>query len=442
MRNALKHGLAEHGMVGVLLALCVLFSLLTIRQSPATGAAGGQSLADDLLSRHREGRFVILASGGDEDSAFVQTLERGVTQGGGTIVGKGVGDPRAGRQALVAAVKQTPPPDAIAVSGAAAGWVLLESIATDFPALQAVPVVRAESRLWPDFLKLGNLINIANHIVVIAIIAVGMTMVIITGGIDLSVGSVIALSAVTTGVVIEQHFGGTDAGRFGMTVACLAGLGVAALVGLANGLLVTVTGVPPFIVTLSTMLIMSGSAYRLTDGEEAHRIPASFVTLGRGTWWGIPISVALMLALYAAAHVLMSRTILGRHLYAVGGNPLAARLSGIRNGRVVVFAYVVCSFLAGLGGVIMASDLKSGSPRYGQKYELYVIAAVVVGGTSLTGGKGTMFGTLVGALIIAVLRNGMNLMHIKFHAQDIIFGFVILGGSIFDQFKNRRLQHN
>lgn len=428
-------------MVGVLLALCLLFSLTTIRQQSATGSAGGQSLAEDLLSRHREGRFVVLASGGEDDRAFVQALERGVSQGGGTVVGKGVGDPRAGRQALVAAAGLMPPPDAIAVSGTAAGWVLLESIAADFPALASVPVIRAESRSWPDFLKLGNLLNIANHIVVVAIIAIGMTMVIVTGGIDLSVGSVIALSAVTTGLLIERYLGAEGASRWGMIAACAAGLAVATLVGLANGLLVTGMGVPPFIVTLATMLIASGSAYLLTRGQEAHHVPASFIWLGRGAWWGIPISVLLMLALYAVAHVLMSRTVLGRHIYAVGGNPIAARLSGILNSRVIVFVYAACSLLAGLGGVIMASELKSGSPRYGQMYELYVIAAVVVGGTSLSGGKGTMFGTLVGALIIAVIRNGMNLLHVESYTQNVIFGLVILGGVMLDQFKNRRLQN-
>jgi len=440
MRSALKYGLAEYGMVGVLLALCLLFSLLTIRQQSATGAAGGQSLAEDLLSRHREGRFVILASGGEEDRAFVQALERGIGQGGGTVVGQGVGDPRTARRALVDAAGQMPPPDAIAVSGAAGSWVLLESLGADFPALAAVPVIRAESRAWPDFLKLGNLLNIANHIVVVAIIAIGMTMVIITGGIDLSVGSVIALSAVTTGLLIERQFGAEGTGTLGMVAACLAGMGIATLVGIANGLLVTAMGVPPFIVTLATMLIASGSAYLLTRGQEAHHLPQSFVWLGRGTWWGIPVSVTLMLALYGAAHVLMSRTILGRHIYAVGGNSLAARLSGILNSRVIVFVYAVCSLLAGLGGVIMASELKSGSPRYGQMYELYVIAAVVVGGTSLSGGKGTMFGTLIGALIIAVIRNGMNLLHVESYTQNVIFGLVILGGVMLDQFKNRRLQ--
>lgn len=439
MRPAFRHLLADYGMVGVLLALCLLFSLLTIQQQPATGSAGGESLADHLLLRHREGRFLVLASRGREDQAFVQAFETRVIAGGGKVVGRGVGTPREVRSALTAATEMTPAPDAIAVSAAAAEWDLLAGIPDEFPAIKDVPIVRAESHTWPAFLQLGNLLNIANHIVVVAVIAIGMTMVIVTGGIDLSVGSVIALSSVVTGVLIEQAFGGVAASPLQVVAAAAAGLTVAALVGLANGMLVATTGVAPFIVTLSTMLIVSGSAFRMTQGEEAHNLPPMIVTLGRGDWQGIPYSVLLMGALYLAAHVLMSRTVLGRHIYAVGGNPMAARLSGIVNGRILVFVYVACSFLAGLGGVIMASELKSGSPRYGQMYELYVIAAVVVGGTSLAGGKGTMFGTLVGALIIAVIRNGMNLLHIKSYTQNIVFGLVILGAAILDQWKNRRL---
>ena len=426
-------------MVGVLLALCVLFSLLTIQQQPATGTPGGESLAEDLLSRHREGRFVVLATKGREDQAFVQAFEGRVAGGGGQVVGRGIGTPREVRGALTEAAGLSPPPDAIAVSSAASEWELLAAIPTEFPAIKEIPIVRAESYAWPAFLKLGNLLNIANHIVVVAVIAIGMTMVIVTGGIDLSVGSVIALSAVVTGLLIERAFGGVTASRMEILAAAAAGLTVAALVGLTNGLLVSTTGVAPFIVTLSTMLIISGSAFQVTHGEEAHHLPPTFVKLGRGDWQGIPYSVLLMAALYLGAHVLMSRTVLGRHIYAVGGNPMAARLSGIVNGRVLVFCYVACSLLAGLGGIIMASELKSGSPRYGQMYELYVIAAVVVGGTSLAGGKGTMFGTLVGALIIAVIRNGMNLLHLKSYTQNIVFGLVILGAAILDQWKNRRL---
>ena len=440
MNSPLRRLLADYGMVGVLLILCTVFSVLTIRPQPISGEGGGAGLAEELLSRHPGGRFVVIAGSGAEEAAFVRGFEGTVSRGNGRVVTAVAGEPRAGRRTLTAAAQESPVPDAIAVSPAARQWILFDTLAADFPALKDVPLVAPESRSWPDFLKVGNLLNIANQIVVVAVIALGMTMVIITGGIDLSVGSVIALSAVVTGLLIEQYLGAEKAGAGAMVLAAVGGLACAAAIGLINGLLVTRLELRPFIVTLGTMRIASGLAYTATEGEEMHHLPASFTWLGRGTQWGIPNSVLLLLALYIVAHLLMSRTILGRHLYAVGGNAVAARLSGIRTGRAVLFAYVVCSLLAGLGGVIMASELKSGSPRYGNSYELYVIVAVVIGGTSLSGGQGTMFGTLIGALIIAVLRNGMNLLHVESYTQNVVFGSVILGAVILDRFKDRWLR--
>jgi ribose transport system permease protein len=151
----------------------------------------------------------------------------------------------------------------------------------------------------------------------------------------------------------------------------------------------------------------------------------------------VPNAVVLMLLLYGLAHILMSRTTLGRYLYAVGGNREAAHLSGVPVDRVLLFAYVACAVLAGLGGVIMASQLKSGSPTYGGMYELYVIAAVVVGGTSLRGGEGSMLGTLVGAFIIAVIQNGMNLTNVESYTQKVVLGLVILGAVLLDRFRHR-----
>jgi ribose transport system permease protein len=162
------------------------------------------------------------------------------------------------------------------------------------------------------------------------------------------------------------------------------------------------------------------------------------VWLGRGAdVFGLPNAVLLMALLYAAGHILMSRMKIGRYLYAVGGNREAARLSGVPVTRVLLFAYTVSGLLAGLGGVIMASQLKSGSPTYGQMYELYVIAAVVVGGTSLSGGEGKMFGTLIGAFIIAVIQNGMNLTNVESYTQKVVLGLVILVAVLLDRLKHR-----
>ena len=159
--------------------------------------------------------------------------------------------------------------------------------------------------------------------------------------------------------------------------------------------------------------------------------------MGRGTLWGIPNSVLLLGVLYAAAHFIMTRTTGGRYLYAVGGNREASRLSGIRTERVLLAAYLCSALLAGFGGVIMASQLQSGSPMFGQMYELYVIAAVVVGGTSLTGGRGTMLGTLIGAFIIAVIQNGMNLLRVESYLQKVVLGLVILFAVGIDQRRER-----
>jgi ribose transport system permease protein len=175
------------------------------------------------------------------------------------------------------------------------------------------------------------------------------------------------------------------------------------------------------------------------DGQSIYEIPASYVWLGQGTdLFSIPNAVVLMLVTYAIAHGVMSRTVLGRRIYAVGGNSEAARLSGISVSSVLLVVYTLCGALAGLGGVIVTSQLKSASPTYGLSYELYVIAAVVVGGTSLSGGYGRIFGTLIGAFIIAVIQNGMNLTGVESYRQKIVLGLVILGAVLLDQVRQKQ----
>jgi ribose/xylose/arabinose/galactoside ABC-type transport system permease subunit len=205
-----------------------------------------------------------------------------------------------------------------------------------------------------------------------------------------------------------------------------------------SGTIITGFRVPPFIVTLGVMLMARGLAARLAQGQSVYQIPDSFTWLGRGAGVaGIPNAVGLVLLLYLAAQVMMSRTKLGRYLYAVGGNAEAARLSGVPVQRVQLFAYSLAGLLAGLGGVVMASQLRSASPNYGQMYELYVIAAVVVGGTSLSGGEGRIMGTLIGAFIIAVIQNGMNLVNVEAYTQSIVLGSVILLAVLLDRLKRR-----
>ena len=308
------------------------------------------------------------------------------------------------------------------------------------PALATVKVVSPQSYGWPDFLTRSNLLAVADRIVVIAVIAIGMTMVIITGGIDLSVGSLIALSAVIATGLVRRFAGAADATAAGMVVCCLAAVTACGVMGGFSGLMVTVFGIPPFIVTLAMMLVASGLAFIIAGGQSIYEVPPSIDWLGRGaSLGGIPNTVTMMVLLYAAAHVLMTRTVLGRYIYAVGGNVEAARLAGVPVRRVVLLVYAACGLLAGLGGVVQASQLQTGAPTYGQMYELYVIAAVVVGGTSLAGGQGKVLGTLIGAFIIAVIQNGMNLIGVESYTQKVVLGLVILAAVLLDMLKKRGL---
>jgi ribose transport system permease protein len=263
-----------------------------------------------------------------------------------------------------------------------------------------------------------------------------MTLVIITRGIDLSVGSLIALSAVVSTRLIRDVAGAEQASGVGMLAGCVAAIVLCGVVGAFSGTMVAHFKIPPFIVTLAMMLVASGMAYTLSQGESVYQVPDGFIWLGRGAdLFGIPNAVVLTGLLYVAAHMLMSRMPLGRRIYAVGGNMEAARLSGVHVARTLVFVYSASGVLAGLGGIVLASQLKSGSPSYGLMYELYTIAAVVVGGTSLSGGSGRVLGTLIGALIIAVIQNGMNLTNVESYTQKVVMGLVILGAVLLDQVK-------
>ena len=226
-----------------------------------------------------------------------------------------------------------------------------------------------------------------------------------------------------------------------MLVAACIGIFLCGVIGAFRGVMITRFKIPTFIATLAMMQVAAGIGYIISQGRPIYQIPDSFIWLGRGVdpLFGIPTAVILMVVLYAIAHVMMSRTTLGRYIYAVGGNPEAARLAGIRVNAILLFAYTVCAMLAGLGGVLMASQLKSGAPTYGLSYELYVIAAVVVGGTSLSGGEGRILGTLIGALIIGVIQNGMNLVNVESYTQKVVLGLVILGAVLLDRLKQRRM---
>jgi len=354
------------------------------------------------------------------------------------VAGEVAGEPRDARGFLERWAKEGKKLDCIGATAEAAGWTVLQEAGTRFPSLGNPRLLIPTGVRWPTFLTRQNLLNVANQIAVVAILAVGMTIVIISGGIDLSVGSLIALSAVGVTVLIRDRAGATAAGPGALFLCSLAGVVVCAGIGLVSGGLVAMFRVPPFIATLAVMQVASGVAFIVAKGGSIYEVPDRFTWLGRGAdFLGIPNAVVLMLGLYAATHLFMTRTVLGRWVYAVGGNATAARLAGLNVPLVLLFAYAFCGAMAGLGGVVQASQLKSGAPTYGTMYELYAIAAVVVGGTSLSGGEGRVFGTLIGALIIAVIQNGMNLTNVESYSQRVVLGLVILGAVLLDMLKKR-----
>jgi ribose/xylose/arabinose/galactoside ABC-type transport system permease subunit len=434
--------LSGYGMLGVLLVLGAFFSLATIQEQHAEGEAAARSVAARLGRAGLAGATVVIVGrGGEEDARFAAALSSRVQRATGAAPVVVTGEPARVRAVFERLAGAGPSRLVIATTDASVG--IVRDMLGLFPALAQAAVVSAGSYRWPTFLLADNLRNVANQIAVIAILAVGMTMVIVTGGIDLSVGSLIALAAVVIASLIGR-MGGEGAGLGAMVLAGAATLALCGAIGVFSGLMVTRFAIPPFIATLAVMQVASGLAYIISAGRPIYKLPQSFVVLGRGAdpVLGIPYAVLLMAALYAAAHVLMSRAVVGRYIYAVGGNEEAARLAGVRVGAVLLFVYAACGACAGLGGVVMASQLRSGAPTYGLMYELYVIAAVVVGGTSLSGGQGTIPGTLVGAFIIAVIQNGMNLTQVESYTQKVVLGLVILGAVLLDRLKQRGVRRS
>ena len=205
------------------------------------------------------------------------------------------------------------------------------------------------------------------------------------------------------------------------------------VIGALGGFIVSRFKVAPFITTLSVMMIARGLAFLITEGYSIYQVPRALPWLGQGRSLGVPNTVILLIALYVTAHIFMAHTRTGRYIYAVGGNEEAARLSGVPVKSVIVFVYIISSLAAGLGGCIQTSQLNTGAPNIGVMYELYVIAAVVVGGTSLSGGSGRILGTLIGAFIISVIQNGMSLLAIESYKQQVVLGAVILGAVPLDK---------
>ena len=430
---------SDYGMLGALLGLCILFSVITYEEQHPVGQEGANRLIAQLEKFDSSSRSVLIAGrSGMEGIVFAETLQSGLIEQGWEVqeVVRG-GPPELGR-ALRQAFEGGADLAVLACERSFASLPMLENLKKTIPEMKQMKVVYPESYGWPNFLKVSNLLNIANQIAVIAILAIGMTLVIITAGIDLSVGSLIAFSAVLCCWFIKEWMGGADASFTGMIVASVLAILGCGILGLFSGSMVAYFGVPSFVVTLGMMMVASGFAYMISGGLSIYQIPSAFDWLGRGNgFFGIPNAVVLMVLLYVFAHFVMSRTTAGRYIYAVGGNPEAARLSGVPVKRILLWVYTVSGALAGLGGVVMASQFRSGDPKYGLMYELYVIAAVVVGGTSLAGGRGKVFGTLIGAFIIAVIQNGMNLTGVQSYTQKVVLGLVLLAAVLLDMLKKR-----
>ena len=431
--KTLNFGLGEYGMVLTLIGLCVLFSVLTLNQQSGEGIAAERELTKVVLDQFpTEGVVLVVGAENTSSATMAENVYASVVSANRENVRMVVGGPRDLRDELDGLVAESGGLAGIVTGGDASKWLVLEQIEQNYPAFESFEIVVPRERLWPDFLKASNLLAIVERIVVIAIIAIGMTMVIITAGIDLSVGSLIALSAVI-GATVVKHMGGPEAAGWVVVLGFFAGTISCGLIGMFAGGLVSRFKVAAFIVTLGIMMMARGLAFMTTGGFSIDQVPDSFVWLAQGRLWGIPNTVILLALVYSIAHVFMSHTRYGRYIYAVGGNAEAARLTGVPVGTVIVLVYTVSGLAAGLGGCLQASLVRAAAPNMANMYELYVIAAVVVGGTSLSGGSGRMFGTLIGAFIIAVIQNGMNLLGIKSYAQMFTLGAVIVLAVLLDK---------
>ncbi|MBP1804949.1 ABC transporter permease [Rubellimicrobium aerolatum] len=298
----------------------------------------------------------------------------------------------------------------------------------------------------PNFLSAANMVIMSKHVALNAFLAIGMTFVIITGGIDLSVGSIVGLCGMVAGWLVLN---GLDLGQawtiqFNMVEICLIVIAIGVGVGVVNGLLITQLNVAPFIATLGTLYVARGAALLSSDGKTFPNLNGNpdygsdtFRVLGAGSWLGIPVSIWLLVVVALAAAYVARRTPLGRHIYAVGGNERGAALSGVKVNRVKMAVYMFSGFCAALVGLIIASQLQAAHPATGETFELNAIAAAVLGGTSMSGGRGRIGGTIVGAFVIGILSDGLVMMGVSSFWQTVIKGLVIIAAVVVDQAQSR-----
>ena len=322
--------------------------------------------------------------------------------------------------------------DALSVAGRYGALIFLIVLCVVFAVLE------------PAFLTTRNIFNVIRQVSIYGMLAIGMTFVILTGGIDLSIGSVLALAGLVCAAVEKGSRGllGAGAGEahgFGLPAAVAAAIAVGLIAGTSQGLAVSRMKVPPFIVTLGGMSVFRGLALVFSGGQPISAFRAPYKFWGQGMIGPVPVPVILFLVFAIIAYIVLRYTRYGRHIYAVGGNQEAARLSGLNVGALILSVYMIMGFFAGLSGFVLSSRLNSAEQVAGVGYELQVIAGVVIGGTSLTmGGEGGIFGTVVGILLMGVLSNGLTLMNVSPYYQQIIVGLIIVFAVYFDQVVKQR----
>lgn len=280
------------------------------------------------------------------------------------------------------------------------------------------------------FFTWDNLLNITRQSSVIALVSIAMTLVILTGGIDLSVGSVVAFSGIITASLIKDH-------NIGIFPAILAGILVGSLTGLVNGLLIAYVNMPPFITTMGTMTMLRGLGFLYTQGYPVYGMPKNFTFIGQGYLAGIPVPTVILIIVAPLAGILLTKTIFGRYIYAVGGSEEASVFVGIKVRKVKLIVYILAGSLTGLAAVIQTARLGAGMPTVGNGYELDAIASVIIGGASMSGGAGTIFGTLLGTAILGVLNNGLSLLDVDSYVMQVISGAVVILAVLIDTLRVR-----
>jgi ribose transport system permease protein len=281
------------------------------------------------------------------------------------------------------------------------------------------------------FLNMSNLLNIVRNASILIILGVGQTITLTARDVDLSIGSILSLSSVVAAIMLNRY-------GIAFPAAIFAALLIGAILGLINGLLITYVGLPPFIATYGTLWVLFGFSYLILQGAVIYGFPAGFRVIGNGNMFGIPMPIIVMAVVFVCGYFVLNHTTLGRRFFATGANIETARMSGIRVNRIIIVAYVISGFLAALAGLVLIAYTNGSEAKIGDSYLLPVLAVVVMGGTSLAGGQGNLLGTLVAALIMAVIHNGMNILAVPAIWQSLVVGLLIIGTVLADQLLRQR----